>query len=361
MKKFLMLLTSFTLLVALVLSGCDCSCSSTPNLTFKSSFFGGEKAKQGYKETLTYSVNYDGDAQSYPELTKSAQTDGYIEKSGISYEGELITTLEIGNTTDVPADVASDILSEENVSTERISNVYVYKTQLNIKASYTFKDSQTPIVVNDKIETEVYFLPEGYSFAPIYSKYFADMHLLTIASETKVSRVQYDYKTTYNIDEFIMTKSVTRLDQNGEILDNEVDELEEEYSYKKAIDNNSLLFALRNYATDVEQTASLSVISPAYGEDKSLLLSAHVLADASIDFMSGVPTDEKLPVKNFSMNVNEKNAQGTSHYFTVQTGASASVANKALLVKFAQPILDYNTTSCLGALEFKLSSAVFEG
>ena len=361
MKKFLMRITSLVLLLSIALLDGACSCSSDPTLTFKNNFNDGKPVTQEFKETLEYSLAYSGDGTEYLELKKSTLTDQFIEETGINYSGTLVTTFEVVDKWDIP-NLESDILSEENVLAEKISDIYLYRTSLNLTASYTFKDSSAPIVVQDTVYSEVYFLPETLSFAPIQSKYFADMHLVSVRSNTKLSRVQYQYSTVYNLDDFTITGTVCDLKEDGTIINSQATQINEGYSYKRAIDNNSLLFALRNFVTSSEAVQRLKVISQSYDEPTSLLLSAHVQENVAMPF-GQAPSTEKLPVRNFSMNLNDQYTKGLSHYFSIQTAKSTTglLGNNALLVKFAQPVYDYSTMGCLGALEFTLTSATHSG
>ncbi len=346
MKKFFMIALSFTLLVALALTGCDCSCSSTPNLSFNSNFYGGQPAEETYVETLTYNVSYNADG--FTNLAKSTATDAFIAKDGIDYTGsELVTTLRIGGVYDAK-DIPSEIVSEENRTKEKIEKIYVYTTKLTLTATYNFIGQDQPTVIEDFIETEVYFLPETLSFAPIYSTYKADMHVFSSSNQSRLARIGYDYKTVYNLEEFTMTNTtIEYLNDGSEQL--ETKEFTEEYDYKKAIDNNQLLFAIRNFTTDAEQTTSLPVVNSIYNDTVTCLLSAH----ANQNYKLG---EETVATRSFSINLNNQRASGLSHYFTVQTGASSSGKNNALLVNFAQPLYDYGTMSCVGALEFTLNS-----
>ncbi len=360
MKKIITLFISIMLLLSLSLSGCSCGCNSTDNLKFNHNFYGGKEAPPiGYTETSIYSVNYNGDGKDYPNLEKNSDTD--IET--IVYSGTLTTKLEISNISSIPTDgMKSDILSEENIKAEDISKIYVYKTALDLVGTYTFSASETPIVVNDKIETSVYFLPNSLAFAPIYSTYYADMHVLAAGSDSKLWHYKYYYETLYNLDEFILDKTIEQFEVNSEtLIGSDSESKEKGYDYKKAIDNNQLLFALRNYSTDNEDSTAISVISPAYGDDASLLISKHTMTTQTLNLVNnGTEVSGNISVKNFSLNVNDKYASGENHYFSIQTNSSENIANKSLLTKFAQPVFNYSPSPmCVGALEFKLVEVAY--
>ncbi len=362
MKKIFMVLTSLTLLVSLVLTGCDCSCNSTANLTFSNDFNNGNAPQMYYQEKLTYDVLYNGDGTDYPALKKLNSTDQYIEKDGIEFDGELVTTLKVINKVDFQNEnpnVNSEVFTDDNVAT----GIYYYESVLNLNAKYTFKDEQVK-EHTDKIITKVYFLPAGLQFAPIYSTYYADMHLFQLETAEKFVRVEYDYKTTYNLEEFTIDKLVKKYsdgDTAEPIVSSQV--VNEEYEYKKVIDSNQFLFAVRNFATNSENSVIINAVSPAYNEAMPLALSPHTTNDYNINaFAKPEDASETVPVRNFTMNVGIQNASGSVQYLTVQTGKSTKdtlATSNALLVQYAQPIFDYSTSTCMGAIEFKLVNFEF--
>ncbi len=353
MKKFLSLILGIAVLFTLTLSGC--SCNPTSLLVFTNAFNGGNSPEIGYTETLTYSVSYVNDQTIYPELKKASATDSVITADGINYSGILTTRLTVYSDTSapIPEDVRSktDIFTDEELNVE---TVYHFTTELNLTASYTFKDSETPITVNDTIITEAFFLPIELSFSPIYSTYKADMHDLFSSSSQpadRLKRICYDYTTIYTVDDYYMKKTSAYLDSEGEIIDEPtMKETDGGYTFRTDIDNNALLFVLRNYATTDSGTTSLSVMTPAYDGYQSILLSKHTIESQNVTLNND---SQKIDVKKLSFNANDQNASGLSHYLTIQNAAST---NKALLISYAQPLFDYSSMTCLGALEFKLTN-----
>ncbi len=350
MRKLFLTAVGFCLLLALILTGCDCSCSNTPALDFTNAFNNSQKPALDYVETLTYDVFYNGDGKDYGSLKKSSATDAYILKENITYSGTLTTTFEVGDINRVPKGV-SDIVGDENANKEKITEVYIFTTSLKLNAKYKFVGEEQERQVNDTIDTTVYFLPETMSFAPVYSTYKADMHLVQASSTEKLFRYTYDYKTAYNLNKVTVTSTLSSFDSDGNETKVPAQTKSNEYDYKRVIDNNQLLFALRNFETNEEQATLLPVLTPSYGKTKDLLISAHTTENINMDF-----DEEAIPVKKFSLKVNDQYTSGNSHYFSIQTGKTNSTESKALLISFAQPLIDYGTTSCLGALEFKLKS-----
>ncbi len=353
MKKFFTLLLSIAILFTVTLSGC--SCNPTTYLVFDNSFNGGSAPEVGYKETLTYSVCYKNDASAYPDLVKSSTTDGYLTADGIKYEGTYVTHFEVFSNTSapLPQGFESDIFEEE-----LISKIYYFKTELNVTATYTFENDTPQKVVNDKITTQAFFLPSDLSFAPLYTTYFADMHVSVLGTEDAFLRVNYDYKTSYTADDMIMDTVVTNLDKDGNVVgEPTVDQIDKGYTFRTDVDNSILMFALRSFKTYEDKNTSLSIIAPAYEGWNSVSISKHEPKEQSITFATA-NADEKLPVKTFSFVSSDERASGRSLYFTIQTGKSTagSVENKSLLVSFAQPLFDYSSMSCLGAMEFNLTS-----
>ncbi len=355
MKKFITLLVSLVALLAITLTGCS---NSGGTVSFRSKFIGGGTAQETYEEKLTYNVNYVSDSTDYPELNMFSNSNGYIDKDGIKYEGTFVTTFRVGNVNSIPHGVLSDIVSNENIAKEKIQEIYFFKTEFNVQATYSFKDSQTPTVVNDSIVTEVYFLPAGLSFAPIYSSYISDTNAFDLSKPSHLTRVKYDFKITYDLDEYTIDKTIVTFNADDSEA-TKSSSVTKEYDYKSVIDNNQLLFAVRNFDTNVETTTALEVLAPAYETSKSLTFSPHTTSSQPIGFVTGVSAQETLPVKTFYMNVGTGNTRGISHYFNVQTEASASVNNNALLIKYAQPLFDYSSMGCMGGIEFSLANTEF--
>ncbi len=359
MKKILMFLVSVTLLVSLALVGCESGCNAS-NIDFTNNFSGGTTIQSvGYQEKLTYSVKYDGEGATYQNLKKSASTDSYIDKDGIKYEGSLVTTFTSAYKTDIPQNVQSNIFDSVNVTL-----IYIFKTELNLTSSYTFKGETTPIVVNDKITSEVYFLPEGQSFAPIYSYYSADSYSFKLSETSRLARTKLEYITTYDLSEFTVEKNIVKYSAIMKNPSEEVaqpaqtDTVKGSYGFRKAIDNNQLLFAVRSYQTNTDTTDLMSVLTPAYNKPVNIALSAHT-EDKHVVTFEPTATGETISVRNFTMQVGEQNASGKRHHFSVQTDKSNNVKNNALLVRYAQPLFDYGTVSCIGALEFNLTQVVY--
>ncbi len=351
MKKIFSLLLGSALLLSVTLTGCG----GPANLEFTSSF-SPDKTQVGYKEVLTYDVNYVNDSSKYPSLARTFAVDEYLEKDGINYSGTLTTTFEVKSNVNVP-NGDSDVMAIDGVS-----EIYYYKSELNLTASYNFKGGdEMDKTVNDNIVSETYFLPAEHSFAPIYSTYHAEMTLISLGLENPYTKAVYDFVTTYTKSNYNLDKKIvmTATNSDGEEIKQET--LENKtlgYSFKTAIDNNALNFAIRNYKTNEEQSTRISVISPAYESATSLLISKHTPENLAIKYPTNTSEEQTVPVKKFSMSVENTNESGLPHYFVVQNGASANgvVKNNALLVKYAAPLFSYNIMTCMGAIEYSLSS-----
>ena len=350
MKKITTLLLAISLCLVAFLGGC--SCASTSPLTFTNAFYGSNgQPTVGYKETLTYKVSYVDDKNVYPYNTMSQTAKTVL--ASVDYDGSFITEFEVLNhyPTNLPK---SNIVGENGVYS---GEVYRYKTKLNVNATYTLINGEVK-EFTDSIVTEVYFLPSAHSFAPIYSTRVSDMTLVFISNnKADFGKVNYDYKTTYNLSTYtIDTKVVTGAKET-------TSSLTYAYSYKTAIDNNQLLFALRSFDTPSTSTVTLSVIDPTYGTPQSLGFKQSSSNNQDFNFTyneQGALDAEKLPIRNVVFAMNNLNATGYNHYLKMQVGKSTndSVKSKALLVQYAMPLVAYGSISSLGVMQYDLQTAI---
>ena len=355
MRKFIITLLSLILILAVPLSGC--SCNPTTPISFSSAFYGAEGVpSMPYKETLTYDVKYVNDQENYPSLTKTSLIDNALKN--ISFNGTFVSTFQLSNYPETLPD--SDILGEDGVQAKNLP-VYLLQTTFTVSASYTLKDDTVKTFDNDTITTETYFLPAGHSFAPIYSFTQANIHLAYVSgSQAEFANVEYKYTTVYQHDELYLKKELTS--ESDTVIEEETCG----YTFKTAIDNAQLLFALRNFATNSEQESTLSVLAPAYnGSSKNLRIAQSATLNENFSFAyngvgANAEKNEKLPVRKLDFCINSNENSGLAQYLVIQNGASTenTVPNKALLVKYAEPLVAYGSMSCMGALEYTLTSAV---
>lgn len=348
MKKFLVSLLALCVFVLSSLTGCSCNPASP--LTFSNTFLG-EANTSNFQEHLEYEVNYLENSLDYPYLNRDSELDVYIEDLSMtgSYVCDLTTVLN--GSVDIPD---NNIVGENGIYN---ASLYCLRTEFSVTATYTLKNQSAPTIKADEIISEVYFLPSGHSFAPVYSKTNAVMHLVSLSQNgLKFSDVEYEYETVYNQSNYKLSKKVIL---DNETIENTVDK-KYGYSYKCIIDNNQLLFALRNLSTVNGENVEMPVVAPAYGKATKLGFLETASSNKEFTFdLNGQPLTEQIPVKNVSYAVSKIQSAGRTHYAVVQNGASASIKNKGLIIRYAQPLPVYGSMSNLGALEFKLLNASF--
>ena len=341
MKRLFTTILALSLsLMLLIFSGC---LGAIP-LTFNNAFNGAQEPDSSYRETLTYAVSYGN----YEDLTRSALIDQ--EQLKYSATGEYKTTFETVTKNDLPEQA---LLTDINL-TAGTGNIYHLTTSLNLNVTYTVNGEGSGDYL-DTIYSEVYFLPSGMSFAPIFSKVNQVSSYLTaenggagltynvkkIESETTILYNQSSYKITYKLDD-------SATDSNHD------------YSFKTVIDNAELLFAMRNLALEKDANTSIPTVSASYGQAKGLLITNGAEFETTLNInVNGAPVNEKVSVKKLDYHVNESNNTGVPQYVTVQKSASGNIPSKALMTEYAHATMCYGTNTITGALIYKLTSVEF--
>ena len=348
MKKVFTLILSVALCFVAFLGGCSCAPESP--LSFSNAFYGEASSPSvGYKETLTYNVCYVNDKEAYPYCTMDNTSKAALD--GVDYKGTFVTEFEVMSS--YPSSLPkTDILGDKGIYS---GEVYRYKTKLEVEATYTLKGGEVK-EFNDSVITEVYFLPAAHSFAPLYSSRLCDMNLVFITGKkAEFSRVNYDFKTTYNYSSYTIDSKVktsaqetTKTNTHG-------------YSFKTIIDNNQLLFAIRNFQTPSNTTVAISLVDPTYSAPASVGFNQRSSINEDFDFSfngQSALDAEKLPVRNVIFAMNNIQATGFNHYLKmqVQESTGATVKNRALLVQYASPLVAYSSISCLGVMQYDLVS-----
>ncbi len=353
MKRKIILFLALILVAVIPLGGCSCSCSSATVLEFTSAFNGGNKPNVNYHEEITYKVEYQ---TSYGDYFRKSET---VTDDVIKYEltsGTYKMTLDVMDKIQIPQDKLTDDMAN-NLETSSISHVYRLKTELNLNVHYssdriTEEHPQGKAKeryekdFNDVITTESYFLGEEHAFAPIYSETKSDTSLVSITSDdVSVAKLDYTYITKYTKGGYEIVKTISNNEPGYENYG---------YGYKTAIDNNVLLFALRNFSLEVGESKALNVIHPVYGTPQALAIKNLQELKMNINLNGNA---EELSVKEFSFIRSEVNATGFPQYVKIQSGTTQSLKeNKSYLVQYAEPLICWGSFSCMGALIFTISS-----
>lgn len=352
MKKKIIPLTAACMALAITLSGCSCT-GATP-LNFSDDFNAGNKPSVNYTETLTYKVqNIDSYEDKFSKST-------IITDDVLKYDmlGTYTMTLKVLDKTDENVSkLQSDILTDES-NTESL--VYYLKTELNLTTNYKaayeiyLEDENTAVKeksFNENITTETYFLPSGYSFNPIYSETQGKTSFVQISDNAMAAVIfaEYSTKTLYNKDKYIITEKFNSSEPTTK---------EHGYSFKTVIDNNELLFAIRNVSLEVEKDYSIPVVHPTFGDAQKLTIKNEKEYSKKIK-LNGETQDTSIPIKEYSFMRNVQNATGTPQYVLIQKEKVGEIPNKALIIEYTSPLVCYGSYVCMGGLQYTLESYSF--
>lgn len=362
MKKKIIPIIAGTMAIAVSLSGCSCS-SSSP-LAFNNNFNGGQKPSTTYKETLTYNVEY---IDSYGTSFSKSESipDNLLD---IEINGTYQMTLEVIDKNDTQI---KNLESQSNIvvqSDDKIgTHIYKLSTNLELETVYSSgidgnsndQDDGNSLKAKEQIITTAYFLSSGYSFNPIYSKTQGiNTSYVTITSDATVQIAYTDYVTEvkYNVDDYTVISKYGEPDKETGKTPIDIKD-EYSYSYRTLIDNNMLLFALRNVDIEEETSIQLPTVHPTYGEAQNLAITYVGNREQSIK-IDDMTEAENIKVKEYSMIRNVQNATGSQQFIVIQKEKSENVENKALLIQYVTPLNLYNSYLCIGGLKYSLVSTL---
>lgn len=342
------LVTFFAMLLSLVVALSASGCSSITFLSFNNNFAGGvdhSVVPQTLTETLTYEVNY---AEKYH--TSYIKKGDSIDQSILKFEfgtGTYVQTLTISPR--LPEGITTTL---EDASGNRI---YCLKSTLSIPVKYAVNGASLESVefTTDTIESEVYFLAANLSFAPIYSSTKSSITFSNVQENTAaVKAIKVQTTTKYSQTEYVTT---TKVDDEAATTTTY------KYDYKTAIDNNQLLFALRNATLSTELYSTLPVISYSYGAAKDLHVRLHESLKESfkIDYTVNGTTatqDGEVEYNHVSFILGASTNTGSPKYLKIQKSKTANLPYRALVLQYAEPITTYGTFETLGALVYTLKS-----
>ncbi len=347
MKKKLLPITATILALSITLSGCSCT-NSSPLDKLTDSFNGDNAPSVGYTETLTYDVKY------IDEYVGKFSKNSLITDDVLVFDmqgGYTITLKVLDKTDDAVKNINSDLIDNANTGTL----VYHLKSELKLNTSYSapygiYKESED-VKVKEKtfeetIVTESFFLPSGYSFNPIYSTTEGRMSFVQISGKSLAEVVFMEYSTevVYN------KKNYTISEKYG---DSEETVAKHGYKFRNLVDNNTLLFALRNIDIETDKSYTLPVVHPTYNTPQKLKIKNLGGSTKTIE-LNGEQTE--IPVKELSFNRDKSNATGSSQYVLIQKDKVGDIPNKAMLVQYTSPLASYGSYICLGGLQYTLKS-----
>ncbi len=382
MKK---MITALALSCVMLFAGC--SCNALERLSLTSPWGDNEKAGMLY-ETAVYDVEFNtnvttgGDAYNYSQ-TPSIKDKFDMNITEGSYKTELKVvdkanaTLNGGTLTDkVESDILTNILVPDldNPSNSETALIY-YKTTAILKGTYEINGTPSTDTFDDLIITESYFARTSYSLAPVYTRKIVRTNIVGIGFEGE--NVKADYATTRYVAETVYNQNnyTTKIYKNSETekpVDNYITAYTNDdyttlatispsetktynYTFRTAIDNSALLLASRCMTVKKDETKNLLVIDSAYGSAMSIKNKCY--ASTEIDLTSNANIGSKVNTDCFALGLNQDNTGRQKLVFVQNAVASGDLAtNVRAVVRYIEPITEYRSYLCLGALEFTLQS-----
>jgi len=335
----------FALLLALVLMFAGCSCNNPVTLSFSD-----WESASGYKETTTYAVNFksdyvDGDLHNFKQIETLSQ---YFTPS--FEQGTYTSVIEIIEQSSVPSYVVSDVLDTQ---AETRPSIIKQTTSFSITGKYTPVNGDE-VAFTDNAETESYFRLTDTSLAPIYShkssiytmakikenegKKGVETFTEKVVSTTLYNKSEYVIKT-FDYDEYMNASDKTAVEPK------ETSSIG--YTYRTAIDNASLLLAIRNLALQKDASTNLPTISPAYKNAQTLKVSSYNTKNQIVKSeltVNGTDIDDNLevPVNCLSFAINAQNSGKAQLVYVQNADAKNSaetvvIPNKRLMIKYVTP------------------------
>ncbi len=356
MRKIFTAVLSTALATTLALG--SIACSSETQLSFTDAWNNGVSSNhKSIVETLTYSVTH---VENYNDLITKA-SDVTSDVLDFHYdEGTYVQQLSASST--LP-DTVPNNLSEELYAN---SLFYHLHTELSIPAYFDAGGEEGPITHTDTVITDAYFLSAGQSFAPIWSKTSVNNTFVTIGSGNNLSATakvySYDYIFEYGQKEYKMTSI-------NHTADDYQTEKTFEYSYKTAIDNTQLLFALRNIKLEENVAFKIPTVSPSYGAPKTLAVTHKEKSTYTntINFVSpdvNFNKEVKISVKNAHFLIDSMRDTGAFHYIKIQDAPTAETTSevpfRSLITEYSAPVISFGAFKCLGAMVYKLTAVTVE-
>lgn len=354
MKK--RLLSLFIGLVFIFPFFCVTGCSEPTLLVFRNSFYEGKTPDKPYAETLTYNVEYTKNTLSTLFAYNEEENYAYNDMVKFSFsDGKYTSKLSI--TPQKPqqlSEIESDIFDGDIKS----KMYYHLICNFEIVANYHVTGEQ-PIAHKDTITQEVYFCDSNLAFAPIYSKTISDYTILSYTQdEAFTQNVKTSYEIVYNISNYTIN-STSVIDDN--INDKRTSSNTYEYTFRTAIDNNQLLFLIRNTEISNDSRANLPTISLNYGEAQDVEIYNKTTTKETFDInFNGVNFKEEINYKELYFYLENINASGATQKLFVQAKQSENFKSLALPVIYEESLIAYSSFSPMGTLKYTLKSVVTE-
>ena len=298
-------------------------------------------------------MNYD---EHYNDFTKKDATLDSVLAFEYS-EGKFVSEI----TAATKDGLTSDILDIKDAKGQPlVGTVYLLTSDFGIDLKVTVNGKE--FNHREKIIKKVYFADTGVSLAPLYSEEDAEYFIIyTSSNNAEPQIIKRTTVTVYDKDAysavtaakaFAADTAAENLTMDGAITQ----EYTSKYSFRSAIDNAALLYAIRGVKPQENATKNLNVISSAYQEPVALAVKNNGAAEKSFTInYNGAPVTETIKYDQFSFAVNKTNASGVSQYVSVQSADTETFKN-SLLLEYAEPLSTQDSYLKMGALVFTLTS-----
>ncbi len=360
MKKLLFIVLSLILTFLFALSGCSCEVSQP--LSFNKAYLVDiSNGDHHYTETLSYAVTY---KPVYQNISNASDLDDdKIVECGFNGNYDVYFSNKLN---ELPEGITTNINFKEE------QDLHYIKSTLNLSFTVNGK------TYNDQIISEVYFYSRDFSLAPVYSITTMKYTYFFLNIEDELTQVIYQYSNTYNKSKYRSTKMCYQAETDEDINDIDLTMTAEtykgslgyfdltklkpisgngkshEYELKRVIDNNQLMFAIRNS----NLSATIPTISFTYDDAVEITANNRNTVDYEIKGLTyngqAIP-DTTMKVKNVEFGINATNNRGSSKYMYIQKEAVNGINNNALIVEYAEPLL--SGFANVGALVYKLTNA----
>lgn len=360
MKKSIV---AITLALVLLLFG-GCSCNQKTILSFNKGWDANESSSVSNRttETAVYKVSYTEDFESGDKYTYK-KSDTLKEVLSMAVDGTYSYEIKVIDQSDLTEKAKQSELITSSTATEKPAVIHL-TTEFNVNSTYTPKNG-TPQTENDIIKTDSFFFRTDLSLAPIYSitEYMSSAVALKTENETTVPEITV-YKFVKSIIYNNASYTIKTFDYDAYQANNQVEPIETadyEYTYRTVIDNSALLFATRNVEIADEGYKSLPVVSYTYGEALNLKFTNYLDGSENITVKINQAQEKALSVAvdRIAFGIDATNTGREQLVFiqkeAVKEEQTEILKDKALMIKYVEPLTDYSSYNCLGALVYTLS------
>lgn len=310
MKKFF---ASLLIIVSALFTLIGCSSdTSLPDMYQKWS----SAHQPNYSETAIYTVKYKSD---YDENDYN-----YSKSDDVKVEITIDSDLTKSYYKTVSSVVtASSIPTDKGLKVD--ANKLYYKLYSELQVSISYKTTDETLNFTDKVISTTYCRDIDGELAPVYSQKSFDT--TNVASDNKsVVRYVYDTETIYNGDDikYVLTDKTDKVTENNSYANYSLVKAVEESPYtvktsgENFIDNETLLFATRNFS--LSDTEELNVSIPSYFGVESVAVNIATTGSYTSNFITvnGVKIEKQIPSIKTAIGITGSSFTGSPMIVTYQ-------------------------------------------